>query len=246
MFSHVQLFVASWTVPWKAALSMELSRKKNAGMSFHFVLQGIFPSQGLNPSPLHFLHWQAYSLPLVPPGTHLSYTSTKYILLQPGVVSYLYMYPFLTNPSKFLACSRLLVCSGCLNRVPQTGCLKQQKFISSQFGMLDVQDQGVSRFGFWWDFSWLAFGHLLALSSQGLFSVHGCSESLPQFSWISVFSDYSPNLVTSFNLNTSWKALSPDTVTLGFMVSACEQRGGRHSLVHNTDIYDLWIRLLQS
>ena len=208
-------------------------QEKKCWNEFSFCATGDLSKSGIEPISLAFsalasiffttsAAWDAFVL----------HTSTKYILLQPGVVSYLYMYPFHTNPSKFLACSRLLVCSGCLNRVPQTGCLKQQKFISSQFGMLDVQVQGVSRFGFWWDFSWLAFGHLLALSSQGLFSVHGCSESLPQFSWISVFSDYSPNLVTSFNLNTSWKALSPDTVTLGLMVSACEQRGGRHSLVH--------------
>ena len=31
-------------------------------------LQGIFPTQGSNPSLSGFLHWQAGSLPLVPPG----------------------------------------------------------------------------------------------------------------------------------------------------------------------------------
>ena len=34
---------------------------KNIGMGCHFLLQGIFPTQGLNP---HLLHWQADSLPL--------------------------------------------------------------------------------------------------------------------------------------------------------------------------------------
>ena len=34
-------------------------------------LQGIFPTQGLNLSLLHLLHWQAGSLLLVPPGTPL-------------------------------------------------------------------------------------------------------------------------------------------------------------------------------
>ena len=34
---------------------------KNAGVSCHFLLQGIFPTQGLN---LCLLHWQADSLPL--------------------------------------------------------------------------------------------------------------------------------------------------------------------------------------
>ena len=37
-------------------------------MGCHFVLPGIFPTQGLNPHLLCLLHWQADSLPLVPPG----------------------------------------------------------------------------------------------------------------------------------------------------------------------------------
>ena len=37
---------------------------KNTGMGCHFLLQGIFPTQGLNPRLLHLLHWQADSLPL--------------------------------------------------------------------------------------------------------------------------------------------------------------------------------------
>ena len=34
---------------------------KNTGVDYHFFLQGIIPTQGLNP---HFLHWQVDSLPL--------------------------------------------------------------------------------------------------------------------------------------------------------------------------------------
>ena len=41
---------------------------KNTGVGCHSLLQGIFPTQGLNPHPLCLLHWQADSLPLVPPG----------------------------------------------------------------------------------------------------------------------------------------------------------------------------------
>ena len=36
----------------------------------YFLLQGIFPGQGSNPSLLRFLHWQASSLPLSYPGRH--------------------------------------------------------------------------------------------------------------------------------------------------------------------------------
>ena len=35
---------------------------------WHFILQGIFPTQGSNPCLLRLLHWQAGSLPLAPPG----------------------------------------------------------------------------------------------------------------------------------------------------------------------------------
>ena len=38
---------------------------RNAGVGCHVRLQGIFPSQGLNPSLFCHLHWQAGSLPLV-------------------------------------------------------------------------------------------------------------------------------------------------------------------------------------
>ena len=37
---------------------------KNAGVGCHFLLQGIFPTQGLNPHLLRLLHWQVGSLAL--------------------------------------------------------------------------------------------------------------------------------------------------------------------------------------
>ena len=54
------------------------------GSSVHGIFQarilewvasrGVFPTQRSNLSLLHFLHWQADSLPLVPPGKPLKYT----------------------------------------------------------------------------------------------------------------------------------------------------------------------------
>ena len=41
---------------------------KNTGVSCHALLQGIFPTQGSNPSLLCLLLWQEDSLPLAPPG----------------------------------------------------------------------------------------------------------------------------------------------------------------------------------
>ena len=37
-------------------------------MGCHFLLQGIFPIEGLNPRLLYLLHWQVGSLPLAPRG----------------------------------------------------------------------------------------------------------------------------------------------------------------------------------
>ena len=44
---------------------------KNTGVCCHFLLQGIFPSQGLNPRLLQLQHWQADSLPLSHKGSPL-------------------------------------------------------------------------------------------------------------------------------------------------------------------------------
>ena len=41
---------------------------KNTGVGCYTRLQGIFPTQGLNPYLLCLLQWQAGSLPLAPPG----------------------------------------------------------------------------------------------------------------------------------------------------------------------------------
>ena len=49
--SHVQLFVTQWTVAHQAPLSME-SLGKDTGVGCHFLLEGIFLTQGSN---LHLL-----------------------------------------------------------------------------------------------------------------------------------------------------------------------------------------------
>ena len=49
----------------------EISQAKSTEVSCHFLLQGIFLTQGSNPCLLRFLHWQADSLPLALPGKPL-------------------------------------------------------------------------------------------------------------------------------------------------------------------------------
>ena len=59
-------FVNPWAITRQAPLSMGFSRQEYwSGLPF--LLQGIFPTQGLNACLLHLLHWQVDSLPLVPP-----------------------------------------------------------------------------------------------------------------------------------------------------------------------------------
>ena len=58
-------------------------------MPCHALLQGIFPTQGWNPSLLHLLYWHEGSLPLAPPGKPLlqTYTPTVFSLLSHSVMS---------------------------------------------------------------------------------------------------------------------------------------------------------------
>ena len=48
----------------------EVSQARILGVGFHFLLQGIFLTQGSN---LNLLHWQADSLPLNHKGSHFAW-----------------------------------------------------------------------------------------------------------------------------------------------------------------------------
>ena len=50
---------------------------KNTGVGCHFLLQGIFLTQGLNLHLLHLLYWQAHSLPLHYLGGHCNEGSAR-------------------------------------------------------------------------------------------------------------------------------------------------------------------------
>ena len=84
MLRHVQLFVAR-----QAPLSMEFS-SNNPGVGYHFLLQGIFPSQGLN---LHLLRWQADSLPL----SHLGSNTTILLYNTQYVLGHICLFPDFTD-----------------------------------------------------------------------------------------------------------------------------------------------------
>ena len=60
---RVRLFETPWTVAHRTPLAMGFPGK-NTGVGCHFILQGILPTQGLNPGLLHCRH----SLPFEPLG----------------------------------------------------------------------------------------------------------------------------------------------------------------------------------
>ena len=62
LLSHVRLSVTPLIITFQAPLSMNFPGK-NTGIGCHFLLQGIFWTQGLN---LRLQHGQAHSLPLCP------------------------------------------------------------------------------------------------------------------------------------------------------------------------------------
>ena len=76
----IYIFVTPRTAARQVPLPMA-SPGKNTAVGCHALLQGIFPTPGWKLHPLHFLHWQVGSLPLVPPGKptiHINiYTYTR-------------------------------------------------------------------------------------------------------------------------------------------------------------------------
>ena len=67
-FSCVWLFATSWTVAHQASLPMEFFRQEYWN-ECHFLLQGTFPTRGLNSCLISLLHWQVCPLPPVPPDS---------------------------------------------------------------------------------------------------------------------------------------------------------------------------------
>ena len=56
--SRVQLCVTPWTIATRLLCPWDFPGK-NTGGGCHFLLQGIFPTQGWNPRLLCLLRWQA-------------------------------------------------------------------------------------------------------------------------------------------------------------------------------------------
>ena len=71
VFSHIQLFATLWTLAHEALLSMGFSRQEYSGYSKWVAMHSSRKSSSLRDWTFVSyvtLHWQAGSLPLVPPG----------------------------------------------------------------------------------------------------------------------------------------------------------------------------------
>ena len=55
---------------------------KNTGVGCHFLLQGIFPTQGSNPYLWHLLNWQVNSSPLSHLGSPMGVLLTKNAVME--------------------------------------------------------------------------------------------------------------------------------------------------------------------
>ena len=79
LLSCVQLCSSMDCTAHQAPLSIGCS-SKNTEVGYHFLLQGMFPTQGSNPHLLHLLCWQAGSLPLSHLGSPVQDTVTRRII----------------------------------------------------------------------------------------------------------------------------------------------------------------------
>ena len=116
LLSCVQLFVTAWTIIYhQDPLPMDFSGK-NSGISCHFSLQGIFPTQGLN---FHFLHWQVDTLPLCHLGSPQTYSWILKIfallgLALPPFLKYIFQSPSIQKCSYILC---IVLVSRCLAKL---------------------------------------------------------------------------------------------------------------------------------
>ena len=79
-FSRAWLFDPMDCSPPGSSVHGTFPSKNTGVVGCHALLQGIFPTQGLNPGVLRLLHRQAGSLPLAPPGKHFPTNKTAFML----------------------------------------------------------------------------------------------------------------------------------------------------------------------
>ena len=117
VLNHVQVF----TTPWRLLCLWDFPGKNtgNTGVGCHFLLlQGIFPTQELNPWVLNVLHWQANSLPL----SHLRSPVFPHIVQQ--IISLPSYTPFWPRIIDFVTFFKILVSQWFLSEIKENSSLQ--------------------------------------------------------------------------------------------------------------------------
>ena len=96
--SYPDSFVTPWTIAHQAPLAWD-SPSKNTGVGCHFLLQGIFLTQGSNP---RLLRWQMGSLPPGKPTVWITYLLRKKRVNITSVFSFHYLMKWFTSFSLLL------------------------------------------------------------------------------------------------------------------------------------------------
>ena len=108
MLSCALLSLTPWTVACQA-LCLSSFPGKNTEVGYHFLLQGIIPTQGLNLYLLCLLHWQVDSLPLVPPGGKAHISCIWAPLTAPHSSSLAWKIPWTEEPGRLQSMGSLRV-----------------------------------------------------------------------------------------------------------------------------------------
>ena len=92
LLGHTDSLETAWTMACQASLSMGFSRP-NTGVGCHFLLQGIFPTQGWNPG---LLPWQRGFFTTEPPGKPALICANlhDFVVDKMNVIFYIRLVPF--------------------------------------------------------------------------------------------------------------------------------------------------------
>ena len=109
VLNHVRVFATPWTIAHQALLSVHGIFQAGILDWVATSYSRVFPTQGSNLHLLGLLHWQASSLPLVPPGKsvclyayHLNTCVRMIIALSHCMILYVRMSPLLSRFDKLI------------------------------------------------------------------------------------------------------------------------------------------------
>ena len=106
------------------------------------------------------------------------YSTIFSLLMSLSKVYFISLFLFLAFPfDSLVEVQCVLVCLGCHNKISQTECLKQQKYIFLQIWRLGFRDQGAVGIGVCWGlYSSLADNCFITVPSHSIASVCVCVE----------------------------------------------------------------------